>query len=126
MRNCGVSQLTAKMRVMSHGWASHRAMNSTGETHIMTTEYKHGTYSIAAGATQEYTFWWGKGSKAPNEFFDVSIAPHLSKQEMQPIQQTGRATYWDHRGGVGVVLILTLHNPNNVEVTFEANHVHIY
>ena len=95
---------------------------------MATIDYKHGTYSIPAGATQEFTFWWGKGSKAPNEFFDVSIAPHFNQahEQMEPIQQVGKATTWDTRGGVGVVLILTLQNPNKFAVTFEANHVHIY
>jgi hypothetical protein len=106
---------------------SHRAtMEKEGPNLMATVEHKQGTYSIAAGATQQFTFWWGKGSKAPNEFFDVSIAPHLSPQEMEPLQQTGRAVVWDHRGGVGVELLLTLQNPNKFAVTFEANHVHIY
>ncbi len=45
---------------------------------------------------------------------------------MEPLVQTGRAVYWDSRGGVGVVLLLTLQNPNSFPVTFEANHVRIY
>ncbi len=91
-------------------------------------DHKQGTYSIPANASQQYTFWWGRDSKAPNEFFDVSIAPHLDKnhRDMQPLRQTDRATVWDPRGGVGVVLLLTLQNPNSFPVTFEANHVRIY
>jgi hypothetical protein len=42
-------------------------------------DHKHGTYSILANASQQYTFLRGRDSKAPNEFFDVSIAPHLDK-----------------------------------------------
>lgn len=45
---------------------------------------------------------------------------------MEPLHETDRPVYWDHRGGVGVVLILTLQNRNNFPVTFEANHVRIY
>lgn len=45
---------------------------------------------------------------------------------MEPLQRTGKAVYWDTRGGVGAVLILTLQNPNKFAVTFEANHVHVY
>ncbi|QOZ37735.1 hypothetical protein XH92_08940 [Bradyrhizobium sp. CCBAU 53421] len=91
-------------------------------------DHKQGTYTIAANATQQFTFWWGKDSKAPNEFFDVSIAPHFEKSptSMEPLHETDRAVLWDHRGGVGVVLILTLQNSNSFPVTFEANHVRIY
>lgn len=73
-------------------------------------DHKQGTYSIPANSSQQYTFWWGRDSKAPNEFFDVSIAPHLDRNHsmMEPLHETDRAVYWDHRGGVGVVLILTL------------------
>jgi hypothetical protein len=92
------------------------------------TDHKQGTYSIPANSSQQFTFWWGRDSKAPNEFFDVSIAPHHDKShpQMEPLVQTGRAVYWDSRGGVGVVLLLTLQNPNSFPVTFEANHVRIY
>lgn len=91
-------------------------------------DHKQGTYSIPANARQQYTFWWGRDSKAPNEFFDVSIAPHLDKdhRNMEPLRQTDRSVVWDPRGGVGVVLFLTLQNPNSFPVTFEANHVRIY
>jgi hypothetical protein len=115
------------MRLMRHGWASHRAATEKEGTNVMANiDHKQGTYSIGANSTQQFTFWWGRDSKAPNEFFDVSIAPHLSRQEMEPLQQTGRAVFWDHQGGVGVVLLLTLQNPNGFAVTFEANHVRIY
>ena len=90
-------------------------------------DHKQGTYSIPANSSEQFTFWWGRDSKAPNEFFDVSIAPHFIKsQQMQPLQQTGKAVVWDSRPGVGVVLLLTLQNPNGFAVTFEANHVRIY
>jgi hypothetical protein len=91
-------------------------------------DHKQGTYTIAANSSESFTFWWGRDSKCPNEFFDVTISPHFDKahENMQPIQQTGRATYWDHRPGMGDVLILTLQNPNGFAVTFEANHVRIY
>ena len=49
-----------------------------------------------------------------------------NQTSMEPLHETDRAVYWDHRGGVGVVLILTLQNSNNFPVTFEANHVRIY
>ena len=45
---------------------------------------------------------------------------------MEPVQLTGKGVIWDHRGGVGVVMIYTLQNPNKFAVTFEANHVRIY
>ncbi|UFZ07280.1 hypothetical protein LQG66_13640 [Bradyrhizobium ontarionense] len=91
-------------------------------------DYKRASYSIPANTTQQFTFWWGRDSKTPYEFFDVSIAPHFDKNHlaMEPLRQTDRSVVWDPRGGVGVVLTLTLQNPNNFQVTFEANHVRIY
>jgi hypothetical protein len=92
-------------------------------------DYKHAAYTIAANTTPPpFTFWWGRDSKAPNEFFDVSIAPHENKNHpnMQALQIVGKAVEWDPRGGVGVVMLLTVHNPNDFPVTFEANHVRIY
>jgi hypothetical protein len=91
-------------------------------------DHKQGTYSIPANSSQQFTFWWGRDSKAPNEFFDVSISPHFDKNHsaMEPLQETNRAVSWDSRGGVGVVLTLTLQNRNSFPVTFEANHVRIY
>ena len=93
---------------------------------MATTEYKHGTYTIDPNTTPPpFTFWWGRDSKAPNEFFDVSIAPHVV-QNMQPLQILNKAVYWDPRPGMGIVMLLTVHNPNNFRVTFEANHVRVY
>ncbi|CCD99947.1 hypothetical protein [Bradyrhizobium sp. STM 3809] len=91
-------------------------------------DYKRGTYSIPAHATQQFTFWWGRDSKTPDEFFDVSIAPHFDKNHraMEPLRQTARTVVWDTTAGVGTVLTWTLQNPNNFPVTFEANHVRIY
>ncbi len=94
---------------------------------MATVDHKQGTYSIAANSSQQFTFWWGKDSKAPNEFFDVSIAPHFIKNTvMQPLHETAKSVVWDSRGGVGVVILLTLQNPNGFAVSFEANHVRIY
>jgi hypothetical protein len=99
------------------------------EEYIMANiDHKQGTYTIAANSSQAFTFWWGRDSKAPNEFFDVSIAPHFdnSRSAMEPLLETGRSVTWDHRPGVGVVLELTLQNRNGFAVKFEANHVRIY
>jgi hypothetical protein len=94
---------------------------------MATVDHKQGTYSIAANSSQQFTFWWGKESKAPNEFFDVSIAPHFIKNTvMQPLHETAKSVVWDNRGGVGVVILLTLQNPNAFAVSFEANHVRVY
>jgi hypothetical protein len=46
-------------------------------------------------------------------------------QDMQPLQILSKTVYWDPRPGMGVVMLLTVHNPNNFPVTFEANHVRI-
>jgi hypothetical protein len=105
-----------------------RHMEKKGSNIMANIDHKQGTYSIAANSSQVFTFWWGRDSKAPNEFFDVSIAPHFDKNHsaMEPLLETGKAVYWDTRGGVGVVLELTLQNRNGFAVTFEANHVRIY
>jgi hypothetical protein len=91
-------------------------------------DHKQGTYSIAANSSQQFTFWWGRDSKAPNEFFDVSISPLFDKSHsaMEPLHETDRAVSWDSRPGVGVVVVLTLQNRNSFSVGFEANHVRIY
>jgi hypothetical protein len=57
------------------------------------TDHKQGTYSIPANSSQQFTFWWGRDSKAPNEFFDVSIAPHHDKSHPQTwFKRAGRCT----------------------------------
>ena len=91
-------------------------------------DYKEGTYSIPASSSKEFTFWWGRDSRAPNEYFDVSIAPQFDRRHtaMEPLLEQSRSVYWDDRPGIGVVLILTLQNPNNFPVDFVANHVRIY
>jgi hypothetical protein len=125
-----VSHVTAHLRWLHHGWASHPIGGCQTEEpdNMANIDHKQGTYTIPANASQQYTFWWGRDSKAPNEFFDVSIAPHHDKDRrtMEPLRQTDRSVVWDLRGGVGVVLFITLQNPNSFAVTFEANHVRIY
>jgi hypothetical protein len=92
-------------------------------------DYKDGSYSIAALSTQQYTFWWGRNSAAPHQFFDVSISPELSLRQitMKPLIQEKKETGFDSSEGAGrVILYLTLRNENNFAVTFFANHVRIY
>jgi hypothetical protein len=91
-------------------------------------EYKEGSYSIAPPSNQQFTFWWGRNSKAPHEFFDVSITPDNFKETpMKPLIEEKREVYLDTSEGPGrVVLSLTLRNENNFAVNFMANHVRIY
>jgi hypothetical protein len=92
-------------------------------------DYKHGTYTIQAHETQQFTFWWGAGSKAPNEYFDVSVAPAFNHENegMTPLVEAKREIYLDaSQSTKRVVLLLTLQNNNNFAVTFVANHVRIY
>jgi hypothetical protein len=91
-------------------------------------DHKEGAYSIQAHASTAFTFWWGSGSKDPNEYFVVSISPKFDPQNpaMQPLLEQSRSRYWDARPGMGDVLILTLHNPTPFAVNFMANHVRIY
>ena len=84
-----------------------------------------GEYTIAAQATQVFTFWWPMGGDPippVKSYFDVSILAELKRlREMTPLVEVKR-----ERGatvGSGPVLYLTLQNPNNFAVTFFANHV---
>jgi hypothetical protein len=93
-----------------------------------TLEHKVGTYSIPATSSQDFTFWWGRDSKDPNEYFDVSISPVFDPGHTapEPLVELSRSVYWDSRPGMGDVLILKLENRNRFAVNFVANHVRIY
>lgn len=90
-------------------------------------DYKTGGYSIPANKPQTFTFWWGDGSHAPNEYFDVFISPELpsNQKEMQALVEVSRTIYFNP-SVAQPVLELTLNNPNSFAVTFIANHVRIY
>ena len=61
------------------------------------------------------------------EHGNLDLAPFTIKgKEMQPLQETAKSVVWDNQGGVGVVILLTLQNPNGFAVSFEANHVRVY
>jgi hypothetical protein len=106
-------------------WATPSGRRNSVMAHI---DYKEGSYSIAASESKDFTFWWGRDSHAPNEYFNVSIAPQFDTQHpaMEPLVEQSRAIYHDPRPGVGVVLVLTLQNRNRFAVNFVANHVRIY
>jgi hypothetical protein len=95
---------------------------------MATIEYKDGGYSIAPQSNQTFTFWWGRNSKAPHEYFDVSITPDNFKETpMKPLIQEQKRVYLDtSEGPARVVVALTLRNENNFAVDFLANHVRIY
>ncbi len=94
---------------------------------MATVQYKSADYQIDAGATQEFTFWWG-GDHEGTEYFDVSIAPTFSPDTPSlPVVEVQRAHYLDTSGGSArYVLLLTLRNDNKFKVYFIANHVRIY
>ena len=58
-------------------------------------DHKEGAYSIQAHASTAFTFWWGSGSKDPNEYFVVSISPKFDPQNpaMQPLLEQSRSRY---------------------------------
>ncbi len=92
-------------------------------------DYKTGGYSIPANKQQSFTFWWGNGSHAPNEYFDVFISPELPSNQpgMQGLVEVSRNIYFSRDvTQPQPVLQLTLNNPNYFEVKFIANHVRIY
>jgi hypothetical protein len=59
-------------------------------------DYKTGGYKILAKQQNTFTFWWGSGSHAPNEYFDVFISPELpaGQNEMQPLTEVSRTIYF--------------------------------
>jgi hypothetical protein len=76
-----------------------------------------------------FTFWWGRDSKAPNEYFDVFVSPEFDPKHtgMSPLIEEQRAIGHDTSEGAGrVILFLTLRNNNNFPIKFVANHVRIY
>lgn len=91
-------------------------------------DHKEGTYSIPASSSESFTFWWGRDSRDPNEYFNVSISPLFDPRHtaMEPLVEESRSVYWDARPGIGDVLVLRLQNRNNFPVSFVANHVRIY
>ena len=95
-------------------------------------DYKHAGYTIHPATrekpTTTFTFWWGRDSKAPDEFFDVSIAPQFDAKHpnMRALEIKGKSLDWSPEAGQGVVMNLTVENPNSFDVTFQANHVRIY
>jgi hypothetical protein len=85
-----------------------------------------GEYTIAAQATQVFTFWWpGQATPPVKSYFDVSINAELPRpnQEITPLVEVKR-----ERGATGdarLPLYLTLQNPNNFAVKFFASHVFV-
>lgn len=89
-------------------------------------DYKDGGYSIPALSSQQFTFWWGRDSKAPNEYFNVSISPTLDSANLPLVEEKREIIYASGEGPGRVVLYLTLRNDNNKPVHFLANHIRIY
>ncbi len=92
-------------------------------------DYKDGQYTIAANSSEQFTFWWGRNSNGPHEYFDVSISPQVNRENerMTPLVDVKREVYLDaSEGPARNVLLLTLQNNNNFPVMFLANHVRIY
>jgi hypothetical protein len=87
-------------------------------------DYKAAPYTIAANNSQTFTFWWGRDSKAPKEYFDVSISPEDANLLL--VEEKREIIYDITEGAGRVILNLTLRNNNNAKVTFMANHVRIY
>jgi hypothetical protein len=93
------------------------------------TEYKEGGYSIAALSTQQFTFWWGSGSLAPKEYFDVFVSPTSDPKHagMTPLIEVQRAVSSDIiEGAPQTILFLTLRNDNDFAVNFVANHIRTF
>ncbi len=91
-------------------------------------DYKDASYSIHANSSHQFTLWWGHDSKAPNEYFNVSISPTLDSANLPLVEEKREIIYASGEGkGPGrVVLYLTLRNDNNKPVHFLANHIRIY
>src|SRR3984957_17852794 len=90
-------------------------------------EYKSAVYTIGPSSSQQFTFWWGKGSTGV-EYFDVSIGvdPQPRHVVQLPLIEEQRAYLWEQADdGPRNVLLLTLRNDNEFEVFFIANHIRI-
>jgi hypothetical protein len=85
---------------------------------------KSGGYTILAGKTQSFSFWWG-ADYFPAGYFDVSIEPNAEGLDMIPLIEEGRQiTTTAPSGDVRQpMLILTLTNNNKFGVPFFANHI---
>jgi hypothetical protein len=95
---------------------------------MASVDYKSAVYKIGPSTSQQFTFWWGKGSTGV-EYFDVSIGvdPQPRHPTQLPLVEEKRAYLWDgsEPGNPRKILLLTLRNDNNFEVLFIANHVRI-
>ena len=86
---------------------------------------KTGGYTIPAGTSQDFTFWWGD-DYLPTAYFNVSIEPNAEGLDMIPLIEEGRQiTTIAPNGRRQPMLILTLRNNNNFDVPFFANHIHV-
>jgi hypothetical protein len=103
---------------------------------MATTEYKVGSYEIAANTKQTFTFWWphgGPGNPTQHkEYFDVSIGAIYDGQHstITPLVEVQREMGLQYQAGVvdklRNVFYLTLQNNNPFKVKFLANHVRVY
>lgn len=101
-------------------------------------DYIEGSYTVPAGQTASFDFWWPGGGQT-KEYFDVSIAIVGGKdqdgdivpahQELR-VRETGREMLriFDEKSNqTRYVLRLTIENEEpEFDVTFIANHVRIY
>jgi hypothetical protein len=88
-------------------------------------EYKSGEYTIPAGTSQPFTFWWGDGAEE-SEYFDVSIAPDPNIANLIPLIEEQRQIALFDGTPRQTMLILTLTNNNKVAVKFIANHIRVH
>lgn len=88
-------------------------------------EYKAGEYTIHAGKTESFTFWWGAGAEE-SEYFNVSIAPDPKIANLIPLTEVKREIGLFEGAPPQTMLILTLANPNPMDVRFLANHIRVH
>jgi hypothetical protein len=89
------------------------------------TEYKVGEYTIGAGETQPFTFWWGDGAEE-SEYFNVSIAPDPNIASLIPLVEVQREIALYEGTPHQTMIILTLQNKNPAAVKFVANHIRVH
>jgi hypothetical protein len=85
---------------------------------------KSGGYTIPAGTTTDFTFWWG-ADYLPAGYFNVSIEPNAEGLDMIPLIEERRRIMTIAPSGQlrQPMLILTLRNNNKFDVPFFANHI---
>ena len=101
-------------------------------------DYIEGSYTVPAGQSQVFDFWWPGGGKT-KEYFDVSLAvsggtdqngnaiPPHQRLRLRETKREMLRVFDDKTNQTRYILQLTVQNEEaNINVNFIANHTRIY